>query len=407
MLEVPLARVNALLGLDLGALAIIDLLAPLGFEATEGEGDLLSIAVPTNRPDIRSTDAGVADVIEEIARTFGYSRIPRRSPSWSTPGKPSAREASRTELRDVLCGLGASEAWTTSLVAPGELELLGIDEPEIVITNPLTEDESRLRRSLLPGLLRAVGYNAERRQELIALFELGIVFIHPDAGHGRRLARAGSAGGEEVALPLEAETALLVLAREDDDAIVAVALAQEIAHAVGILEPRLEQGAPLSGMHPTRSAKLLDALTAAPLGVVGEVDPSLVAMLAPAAAGRRVAVVQLDLDVLFDPTRATRRGEAVTLPSRFPSSDVDLAFVVADGVTAQSLIDQVRAAAGELLEQIELFDVYRGDGVDEHSRSLGVRVRLCADDRTLSEAELAEARQAMIAAGERVGGTLR
>jgi len=407
VLEIPLARVNALLGLELGARQIIDLLSPLGFEGSEGADGMIAVTVPTNRPDIRSTDAGVADVIEEIARTFGYSRIPRRSPSWSTPGRPSEREASRTRLREVLCGFGASEAWTTSLVAPGELELLGIDEPEIVITNPLTEDESRLRRSLLPGLLRAVGYNAERRQEQIALYELGIVFIHPDAGHGRRLARAGSAGGEEVALPLEADTALLVVAREDDDAFVAVALAREIAHALGIVAPRLEQGPPLSGMHPTRSARLLDALTATPLGVVGEVDPSLVAALAPAAAGRRVAVVQLDLDVLFDPTRATRRGDEVSLPSRFPSSDVDLAFIVADEIAAQSLLDQVQAAAGELFEHIELFDVYRGEGVDEHSRSLGVRVRLCADDRTLSEADLAEARHAMIRAGERVGGTLR
>jgi len=189
--------------------------------------------------------------------------------------------------------------------------------------------------------------------------------------------------------------------------MVAVVLAHEIAHAMGIVEPRLEQGVPLSGMHPTRSARLLDARTATPLGVVGEVDPSLVAALAPAALGRRIAVVQLDLDVLFDPTRATPRGEAVTMPSRFPSSDVDLAFIVADQVAAQSLVDQVRDAAGELLEQIELFDVYRGEGVEDHSRSLGVRVRLCADDRTLSEAELAEVRQAMIAAGERVGGVLR
>ena len=98
-------------------------------------------------------------------------------------------------MRDIVLGVGASEAWTSSLVAPGEIALLGLDEPEVVITNPLTAEESRLRRSLLPGLLASIGRNVERRQENVALFEIGAVFVHPGAGGPHRKTRAGALGG--------------------------------------------------------------------------------------------------------------------------------------------------------------------------------------------------------------------
>jgi phenylalanyl-tRNA synthetase beta chain len=407
VLELPVERVNATLGVEFSAEDVIGLLGPLGFDAVSGDVGALSVRLPTNRPDVRRTHHGIADLIEEVARAYGYSRLPRRFPSWATPGRPSERQRLRNQLREVLCGIGATEAWTASLVSEGELDRMGIDEPEIVISNPLTHDESRLRRSLLPGLARSIGYNAERRQDELALFEIGAVFVHPDAGHGRRLARAGSAGGEEVSLPVEPEIAALVLGRVGDDAAVAVGVAAVVAEALSLVGLRPDQSQVPPGLHPTRSAILVDALTKATLGAVGEIDPSLVEQLAPAAVGRRLAYLELDLDAIRDPTKATRRSEVAVLPSRFPSSDVDLAFSLADEVSAQELIDAVGDAAGALLERIDLFDVYRGPGVAEAHRSLAVRIRLCAQDRTLSEAELAQAREAMITAGQGLGAELR
>ena len=390
-----------------GSDEISELLAPLGFTTVGSSSEVVRISLPTNRPDIRRTSHGVADLIEEIARAYGYSKLPRRSPSWPSPGRPSDAQRQRTTLRNVLCGLGASEAWTTSLVAPGDLALLGRDEPEIVVTNPLTNDESRLRRSLLPGLIRSVGYNAERRQDDIAFFEIGNVFVHPEAGSGDRSARAGSAGGGQTALPVEPEHCTVVFARPNDDAAVAVAALSVAFEALGLRGFELDQTVTPAGFHPTRSAAVLDSTTHEVLGAVGEVDPSLVDVLAPGAGGRRVGALELDLSAMRDERLAHRKDAAAQLPSRFPSSDVDLAFVVADDVTAATLVHAICGAAGPLLEEGRLFDVYRGTGVAEGSRSLAVRIRLCADDRTLSDQELATARDAMISAAEHLGAVLR
>ncbi len=406
-LALSIERVNATLGTELDAVAIGSLLTPLGFDVVDEGAGSLTIGIPMNRPDIRRTHHGAADLIEEIARIYGYSRIPRRAMAWPAPGRPSDRQRLRAALRDVLCGLGASEAWTPSLVAPGDLALLGRDEPEIVVTNPLTHDESRLRRSLLPGLVRAIGYNVDRRQEDLALFEIGAVFVHPDVDREGRSARAGSAGGSEVLLPKEPEMAVAIFARASDDARTALGAAHAVADALGLVDLRLDASSPVPGLHPTRSAILVDRTTGARLGQVGEVDPGLVEVLASGAGERRLGYVELDLDVLADASRATRRDPAARPVSRFPSSDFDLAFVLADGVQADRLLDVVGEAAGDLLEDIRLFDVYRGPGLPEASRSLAVRVRLCAEDRTLSEDELGQARSAMIEAAGAINAALR
>ena len=409
MISVPVDRVNGLLGTQFTAGDTIAVLARVGFEAAESDG-ILEVAVPTNRPDIRSGDPGVADVTEEIARTAGYSTLPRRRPSWPQPGAPGERQLFRSSVRDVVLGVGASEAWTSSLVAPGELARLGLDEPEIVITNPLTREESCLRRSLLPGLLGAVGRNLERRQESVAIFEIGAVFVHPDAGGPHRSTRAGARGGHESRVPGECERLHILVAYDDTDARTAVAVAQLIADGLGleriVVAPTL-RGDLLAGLHPTRSALLIDKSTSSVVGAVGEVDPQLVEQLAPGARDRRIASIEIDLDVMQDSDLVRRRPLEAAPVSRFPSSDLDLAFIVPDSLSVETLLDEVSKGAGDLLEAIRLFDVYRGAGVVEGSRSLAVRCRLVADDRTLGDAELASVRQAMIDAASSLGASLR
>ena len=408
-IELSLERVNRLLGTAFGAEELAALLEPLDFTVAQVD-DLIHVTIPTNRPDIRTGDRGVADVIEEIARTYGYSRIPRRAPAWPQPGRASDRQRLRSNLRDALQGVGASELWTSSLVAPGELATLGIDEEEIVISNPLTNDESRLRRSLLPGVIRAVAHNVERRQTDIALFEIGAVFVHPDSTPDAIHARAGSAGGTSVAVPLEREHLVAAFGRAGDDARIAVGIVQVLATSlrlagVKMVTPDAEVRVP--GFHPTRVAAIVDQRSGAVLGHVGEADPSLVGAIAPAARDRRIAIVALDVDSLADPERATRRDLEADRISRFPSADTDLAFVLSDEIPADALLGAIADGADDLLEEIALFDVYRGPGVDEGSRSLAVRVRLVASDRTLSEAELSAARDSMIARASALGAQLR
>jgi phenylalanyl-tRNA synthetase beta chain len=411
VIELPLARVESLLGVAIDGGEVARLLGPLGFVVDDLGGETVRVHVPTSRPDVRSAPYGIADVIEEIARIYGYSRIPRRTLAWSAPGARNPKAQMRTSSRAALLGLGASEAWTSSLVGEGELAVLGIDEPEIAVANPLSSEESRLRRSLLPGLVRAVGYNADRRLEPLALFEIGQVFFHPSVPGHARTSRAGGGGEVSEALPDEREMAVALFARPSDDARTAVAALTAILDALDIdrvvLRATTDESDALAGLHPTRRAVVLDATSGALLGSVGEVDPLLASRLAPGLGERRIAVVQLDLDALRDPTRTTRRSPVARPVSRFPSADLDLAFSVPDSIPVDEVLNALHSGGGELVERAALFDVYRGPGVAEGTRSLAFSIRLCAQDRTLSDEEIGATRASMIEAATALGAVLR
>ena len=157
--------------------------------------------MPTNRPDVRPEPYGVDDVIEEIARTFGYSNVPRRVPTWPQPGRLTSLQRSRRAVKDILCGLGASEGWTDTFVSAAAHADVGLTGPAVRVSNPLDAEKPFLRRSLMPGLLGALSYNAGRRQPDIRLFEVGVVFSHPDEGARGSSSAAARAGPRRPCCP--------------------------------------------------------------------------------------------------------------------------------------------------------------------------------------------------------------
>ncbi len=401
-IRVPLARVNGLLGTALDAQEVAHLLEPIGFACQPSGADLV-VTVPTNRPDVRPAPHGVEDVIEEVARTFGYSRIGRRQPSWPEPGRLTAHQRERRRVREVLCGLGAYEVWTPSLMADADHARIGLEGPAVEVANPLVSDESVLRRSLLPGMLRALAYNADRRQGSVRLFEVGTVFSHPDEHGGRVVERAGAGGARAVVLPGEREMVGVALGLDDDDARAAVAVWEVASAALRLRGVAVNAtGSPEPGLHPTRSARLVAGGLDVAIGAVGEVDPDVVAAFG--LGRRRVGWLAVDLGLVDETARTPEEARPV---SRFPSSDIDLAFTVADEVPAATVAAALEGAAGELAESVALFDVYRGPGVQEGQRSLAYRLRLCADDRTLTDEEVGRVRQDCIEAVEGLGALLR
>jgi phenylalanyl-tRNA synthetase beta chain len=425
VVSLPIARVHSQIGVALGRDKIARLIEPIGFTVLEqgGAADdaVLAVQVPTNRPDIRPEPYGIDDIIEEIARTFGYSNVPRRVPTWPQPGRLTALQRSRREVKDVLRGLGVSEGWTDTFVtatAHDDVDLVG---PAVLVANPLDAEKPFLRRSLLPGLLGALAYNASRRQPDVRLFEVGVVFSHPGAGLSRVVERSGAGGTERAELPGERELLSAVFAGEEDDARSAVAAWHVLADAFRLdgvrLIPPGDGTPPLPGLHPTRSAHLmaragsLDEIT---IGAVGEIDPAVAARfdLTRTAAGgtvaRRVGWLEVDLGLLFDEEKVPRRITVGGAVSRFPSSDIDLAFVVADRHPADAVANALRIAGGNLLESVHLFDVYRGTGIDDGFRSLAYRLRFCADDRTLTDEEVGGLRARCIdAVADEFGAVLR
>jgi phenylalanyl-tRNA synthetase beta chain len=408
--EVALDRVNAVLGTELTGDEVASLLEPIGFGA-EPAGGAVTVSVPTNRPDVRPSPHGIDDVIEEIGRTYGYSRLPRRQPSWPEPGSLNEHQRRRRAVRQVLCGLGASQAWTPTFLDDAEHARLGLDGPAVQVANPLDQHEAVLRRSLLPGLLGALAFNADRRQASLRLFELGTVFEHPDLGGGRVVERAGAAGGLGAMLPAERELVGVVLALESsdpetpvaDDARSAVAAWRVLAEALSVTGVNLvavDPGAPPAGLHPTRAAQLVNGVgpDAVILGSVGEVDPWVATAFG--LPGRRIGYLEVDLALLD--TAVAPPSAAVSF-SRFPSSDVDLAFVVSDDIPAATVEVTIGKAGGDQLVSVVLFDVYRGEGIAPGARSLAYRLRFVAPDHTMTDEEVGSLRQACI---EAVTGTL-
>lgn len=384
-LEVRTARANAILGTELSDDQIPQLIEPIGFATTPAGDGRHTVQVPSWRLDCNRE----IDVIEEIARMWGYARIAATLPAGarSNAGGLTDRQQLRRRIRQVLSDTGFDEAWTTTFLAPWDLERSGLDPDAVEVENPLDRSESILRTALLPGLLKAVKFNVDRQAVEVCLYEIGNVFAPPRDGK---------------VTPDESEHLGLVVHLGDGAAPEAAVTAAvrawtSLADALR-LETSTVQPRQLAGWHPTRCAQIAGA--GGMLGGVGEVDPAVASSFGLIG---RVGYLTVSLDSLADEPRRPRRALEV---SRYPASDVDLAFVVADEVAASAVHATLVEAGGDLIEGVVLFDVYRGVG--RGRRSLAFRLRFRSHDHTLGEAELAGLRQAAIeAVASAHGGELR
>ncbi|HVF76596.1 MAG TPA: phenylalanine--tRNA ligase subunit beta [Acidimicrobiales bacterium] len=370
-IRVRVDRVNAVLGTALDAPTMASYLTPIGFQATAHD-TAVDVVPPSFRPDVSRE----IEVIEEIARHHGYSNIVTTVPSSPFVGALTPFQRARRVLKDVLVGAGVSEAMFSPLLAPGDLERAGLPGTALTATDPLAREESVLRTSQLPGLLKALAGNASHRNAEVALFEVGHVFGMPAAGDP---------------LPDERERLAVVLAG-DDGAPAAKRLLDGVLSTLHRGDLSLVADT-TDGLHPTRTARIVDR-EGATVGWVGEVDPS--ACEAFDVPGR-VGWLEADLALLLPSERSYVQSQVV---SKLPSSDIDLAFVVPDGVAAAAVEATLRETGGELLVDLRLFDVYRGAHLAEGTRSLAYRLRFQSLDRTLNESDLAEVRTRCIAAVE-------
>ena len=371
---VRISEVNRILGTELVAEDLPRLLDPIGYTVS-GDSDIREVVLPSWRLD--SLDE--IDVIEEVARHHGYDRLGKSVPKSVVHGELSVRQHRRRLARQVLLGLGISEAMPNPFLAPDTLAKAGLSGEALRITNPLVAEESVLRTSLRPGLLEAIAYNESHRRPGVALFEIGHVY---PPGEGE--------------LPGEYEALTVVLAGREAPA--AVAVWRELAAALGA-GARIDQSTVPGGLHPTRSATLQAGREA--LGGLGEVAPDV---LEAFEVAERVAILELDLDQILDREPKPTQWKPT---SRYPSSDLDLAFAVPEEIPAERVEKAIRQGAGGLLVDLDLFDVYRGERAAPGTRSLAYRLRLQAADRNLTDADVADVRRGVEAATTKLGAQLR
>jgi phenylalanyl-tRNA synthetase beta chain len=375
--QVRLNTIKRVLGIDVTAKGLEDVIAPIGFtiakSATDGS---VVVGIPSWRNDCSSE----IDIVEEVARHYGYDNLGKIVPTSPVHGRLSDVQKRRRLLREIVVSLGASEAMPNPFLAPGELIKVGLSEDNALrLANPLVAEESVLRTSLLPGMLKSIAYNQSHRIRDISLFEIGHVYPQ----------------GTEI-LPDEFESLCIMVAGAD--ASIAMDMWSQVSAGLGI-GAQLAQDQPPTGYHATRSAQLKRGK--AVLGAVGEIDPTV---LANAGIVGRVACLEVNLSVVLS---EVPKSQSAQLVSKFPSSDFDLAFVVGNTVSAATMVKAIRQAGGNLLVDVALFDIYRGKGVSNDARSLAYRLRLQAPDRTLTDVEVSEVRAKCIAAAEKLGATLR
>jgi phenylalanyl-tRNA synthetase beta chain len=372
-----LDQIRRVLGVDVAVDRVRELLSPIGFELSKPDkSNSVVVTIPSFRPDCTQE----IDVIEEIARHFGFDEIGKVVPKSPVHGRLSAVQQRRRIVREFVLSLGASEAMPNPFLAPGDLLRCGLSEDNALrLANPLVAEESVLRTSLRPGLLQSIAYNQSHRINDIKLFEVGHVYPQ---------------GSEQ--LPDEHEVLCVVFA--ESDATKAMDMWSQFSAFLGVGAQLFQDAAP-AGFHGTRSAQLRRGKIV--LGAVGEIDPTV---LANFGVTGRVACLEINLSIVLGETPKVAAAQVV---SKYPSSDFDLAFVVPQAVPAGTLLKSLRQAGGNLLVDAVLFDIYRGKGVADDSRSLAFRLRFQAPDRTLGETEIADARSRCIAAAQKLGAELR
>jgi phenylalanyl-tRNA synthetase beta chain len=403
-IALPVDKPGRVAGIAYDRAAVVLRLEQVGCTVTGA--DPLVVTPPSWRPDL----TGQAELVEEVIRLEGYDNVPVELPV--APAGRGLTEAQRLRRRvsRALAGAGLVEVVTPPFVGEALLTTLahdGHDAPRLL--NPLSEQEAHLRPGLLPGLLAALLRNTGRGLHDVALFEVGSVF----RGSGQPLDVVPSTAGRPTAEQLQALDASLpaqprhvgvVLcgrrlgrpASVGDVVEVLLATARSLGVALVVEQA---QEAPY---HPGRCAVLL--LDEAPVGLAGELHPRVVTAL---GLPPRSVAGELDLDRLV--AAALLQGSvAAPVVSPYPPSSVDVALVVDDTLLAADVERTLRAAAGELLESISLFDVYTGAQVGEGKRSLAFTLRFRAPDRTLTDAEVLGARDAAVAAvAEQHGAVLR
>jgi len=374
-IELRHSRLQRLLGYAPPARDVEDILRRLGLTVEGGSRGDWRVTPPSWRYDL----ALEADLIEEVARVHGYNRAPRTHGA-REPRIVATPEATRSPeaLRDELAARDYHEVITYSFVDPGLQGRVEPDTDSLSLSNPITSDMGVMRTSLWPGLLQCLRHNVNRQQERVRIFEIGRVFRPQgeDRLEHDRLAGlvVGPVREEHWSEPVREVD--FYDAKADVEALLAGARAVEFAFAP----------ARHPALHPGRSARITADGAAA--GWLGQLHPAL----------QR----ELELDrapILYElPVEALRRARLPVFQpiSRFPAIRRDLAVVVDEAVPARALLEGIREAAGEDLQDAFIFDVYRGKGVDSGRKSVALGLILQGLSRTLRDAEIESTVQAVL-----------
>ncbi|HGZ3674645.1 TPA: phenylalanine--tRNA ligase subunit beta [Staphylococcus aureus] len=388
-IDITADKINRTIGFDLSQNDIVTIFNQLGFD-TEINDDVITVLVPSRRKDITIKE----DLIEEVARIYGYDDIPSTLPVFDkvTSGQLTDRQYKTRMVKEVLEGAGLDQAITYSLVSKEDATAFSMQQRQTIdLLMPMSEAHASLRQSLLPHLIEAASYNVARKNKDVKLFEIGNVFF---------------ANGEGE-LPDQVEYLSGILTgyyvvnqwqdkKETVDFYLAKGVVDRVSEKLN-LEFSYRR-ADIDGLHPGRTAEIL--LENKVVGFIGELHP----ILAADNDLKRTYVFELNFDALM----AVSVGYINYQPiPRFPGMSRDIALEVDQNIPAADLLSTIHAHGGNILKDTLVFDVYQGEHLEKGKKSIAIRLNYLDTEETLTDERVSKVQAEIEAALIEQGAVIR
>ncbi|WP_447401399.1 phenylalanine--tRNA ligase subunit beta [Staphylococcus aureus] len=388
-IDITADKINRTIGFDLSQNDIVTIFNQLGFD-TEINDDVITVQVPSRRKDITIKE----DLIEEVARIYGYDDIPSTLPVFEkvTSGQLTDRQYKTRMVKEVLEGAGLDQAITYSLVSKEDATAFAMQQRQTIdLLMPMSEAHASLRQSLLPHLIEAASYNVARKNKDVKLFEIGNVFFANGEGELPDQVEylSGILTGDYVVNQWQGK-------KETVDFYLAKGVVDRVAEKLN-LEFSYRR-ADIDGLHPGRTAEIL--LENKVVGFIGELHPTLAAD----NDLKRTYVFELNFDALM----AVSVGYINYQPiPRFPGMSRDIALEVNQNIPAADLLSTIHAHGGNILKDTLVFDVYQGKHLEKGKKSIAIRLNYLDTEETLTDERVSKVQAEIEAALIKQGAVIR
>ena len=369
------SRINHVLGIEISREQMVGYLESLEMKV-EGEGDDMYVTAPTVRQDIEIEE----DIVEEVARLYGYDNLPVTIPKGNNEASQSYDRDIKDIARDVMCAMGANEIQTYSFVSPKGVDNVGIEEDSwerdfVKILNPLGEDTSVMRTILTPQMLEVMGRNYSRNLEGMRAYEIGNTFM-----------------ANQLGLPFESDNMSIGLYGKDEDFFTLKGIVEELLYKLGIRDLEFVAESEYGVYHPGRCARIIARHIAelenglaeeeVELGIMGEVHPDVAEKY---GIGVRAYCAELFFGTMVELSNMIKQYNP--LP-KYPAMTRDIALVVDEDMTVGEIEKVIWGAGAEILTGIKLFDIYRGAQVGPGKKSVAFTLTYRHADKTLKDEDV-------------------
>lgn len=388
-IDITADKINRTIGFDLSQNDIVTIFNQLGFD-TEINDDVITVLVPSRRKDITIKE----DLIEEVARIYGYDDIPSTLPVFDkvTSGQLTDRQYKTRMVKEVLEGAGLDQAITYSLVSKEDATAFSMQQRQTIdLLMPMSEAHASLRQSLLPHLIEAASYNVARKNKDVKLFEIGNVFFANGEGELPDQVEylSGILTGDYVVNQWQGK-------KETVDFYLAKGVVDRVSEKLN-LEFSYRR-ADIDGLHPGRTTEIL--LENKVVGFIGELHP----ILAADNDLKRTYVFELNFDALM----AVSVGYINYQPiPRFPGMSRDIALEVDQNIPAADLLSTIHAHGGNILKDTLVFDVYQGEHLEKGKKSIAIRLNYLDTEETLTDERVSKVQAEIEAALIEQGAVIR